>query len=233
MMFKKWRGEQKAKNYFLEGEHLIAEGKYEESIKFFEKAIELDANFLDAYLRRGSIYVEINDGERGLIDLNFVIAKEPDFPAARYYRGKAYLFLEKPDLALVDVNHAMQFDPDQPANYLLRCGVYSSLEKYDQAIEDATTAIRLGFEQEGYNNRAIIFTKKADYQAAIADWTKVIEIDSNHAIAYCRRGILYSKTNDTELAIKDLTRGLKDKTQLPDSLRQESEDLLAKLQAAG
>jgi regulator of sirC expression with transglutaminase-like and TPR domain len=63
----------------------------------------------------------------------------------------------------------------------------------------------------------------------ITDWTKVIEFDADNVMALCKRGILYAKIGQADQAIIDLERGLKNKNQLEESLRQESEILLEKL----
>ena len=44
---------------------------------------------------------------------------------------------------------------------------------------------------KGYYNRAQTWTRKADYDRAIGDYDKVIEINPSHAEAYCNRGSAY------------------------------------------
>jgi tetratricopeptide (TPR) repeat protein len=233
IMFKKWLDKLNARNLYNRGTSLALRGQFDEALKILTRAINVDPNFVDAYVHRGNVYIDLGDYKNASMDFDFVIRENPDNVLGYYNRSIANMALDRKDQALLDINQAILLTPKDSEYYNFRAVIHAAIENYDLAVEDANQVIKFGNLKTGYNNRAVIFTKKADYQAAIADWTKVIEIDSNHAIAHCRRGILYSKTNNRELAVKDLVRGLKDKTQLPDSIRQESENLLAKLQAAG
>jgi tetratricopeptide (TPR) repeat protein len=229
----KWLTDYSASRHLKNGRVLMDMGNPAGAVVEFTNAIKKNSNLVEAHLQRGIAYTALREIELAFSDLNLVLSKKPATSSAYYWRSIIYLRKAEIELAFQDINQAVHLNPDEPANYLLRALLYSRKNEKEAALEDMALAIQLGFEKDAHNNRAIFYEEQGDFISAIADWTKVIEIDSHHAIAYCRRGILYSKTNDTELAIKDLTRGLKDKTQLPDSLRQESEDLLTKLQVMG
>ncbi len=229
-MLKKWSTTRTAQKYFREGRDFRLRGEPQRAIEQLTKAIELDPVLLDAYLHRGIAYYEIGDIEHVLSDLDLVILHAPDTPAAYYWRSRAYLEMGKTDLALEDIDEAIELDPDEPADPLLRGVVHLRREEYDAAVEDATRAVQLGFEEDGYRNRAIAFAKMGNKQAAIEDWTRVVALNPDSAIAYCQRGMLWEKTGQMERAISDLKTGLENKNALPESLKVESEKLLDKLE---
>lgn len=229
-MFKKWSTARTARKYSSSGKDLRLQGQPQRAIEQFTKAIELDPLLLDAYLNRAIACYEIGDLEKVLADLDLVIQHVPDTPAAYYWRSRTYLDLGKTDLALEDINKAIELDPNEPADPLLRGVIHLRREEYDAALEDATRAIELGFEETGYRNRAIVFTKMGNDQAAIDDLTRVVVLSPNNAVAYCQRGILFEKTGQFERALSDLKTGLEDKNDLPESLKVESEKLLDKLE---
>jgi Flp pilus assembly protein TadD len=45
--------------------------------------------------------------------------------------------------------------------------------------------------------------KKAQYEKAIQDFSKAIELDPNYGKAYMNRGIAYLKSGNNEMAAKD------------------------------
>ncbi len=229
-MFKKWSTARTAQKYFKAGKDLQLQGELQRAIEQLTKAIELDPMLLNAYLQRGTAYYEIGDLEHVITDLDLVILHAPDTPAAHYWRGRTYLDMGKTDLALEDIDEAIELDPNEPANPLLRGVIHLRREEYDAALEDAARAIELGFEEIGYHNRAIVFTKMGNDQAAIDDWTRVVALNPDNAIAYCQRGMLFEKTGQFERALSDLQTGLENKNGLPESLRAESEKLLDKLE---
>lgn len=232
-MLNKWLTDYAASKHLKNGRVLMDMGNPAEAVAEFTKAIKKNSDLVEAYLQRGIAYTTLREVDLAFSDLSLVLSKKPATSSAYYWRSITYLRKAEIEPAFQDINRAVHLSPDEPANYLIRSLLYSRKNEKEAALEDLTRAINLGLEKDGHNNRAIFYEEQDDFISAIADWTKVIEIDSSHAMAYCRRGILYSKTNNRELAVRDLVRGLKDKTQLSDSLRQESEDLLAKLQAAG
>ena len=64
-------------------------------------------------------------------------------------------------------------------------------------------------EAEFYYNRGIAYGKKGQYDRAISDFTKAIEIDPRYAEAYNNRGIAYGKKGQYDRAISDYTKALK------------------------
>lgn len=229
MMFKKWFATRTAQKYLQEGKILLVQGEQKNAIEQFSKAIKLDRMLLDAYLNRAIAYYEIGDAENAIADLDYVLQYKPNIPAAYYWRGRAYMHIGETDLALRDIDEAIKLDPNEPANPLFRAFIHFCRKENDEAIKDTTRAIELGFEEEGYRNRAILFAQTGNYQAAIEDWTRVIALNPDDANAYCARGILLEKTGQFERALTDLKTGLQNKDDLEEQMKVESEKLMRKL----
>ena len=66
-----------------------------------------------------------------------------------------------------------------------------------------------GQTTEEYNHRGITKAKLKDYEAAIADFTKAIEINPNNEQAYYNRGNAKSKLKDYKGAIADFNKAIK------------------------
>jgi tetratricopeptide (TPR) repeat protein len=60
-----------------------------------------------------------------------------------------------------------------------------------------------------YHNRAVVYEKKGQYDQAISDYTKALEIDPNLADAYHNRGVVYGRENQPDQAISDFTEAIK------------------------
>jgi tetratricopeptide (TPR) repeat protein len=136
------------------------------------------------------------------------------------------------DQALLDINQAIILKSDEPGYYNHRCIIYTFRAEYDLALKDADKIIELGDAKTGHNNRAIVLESMGDYLSAITEWTKVLEINTNESKAYCRRGILWEKCGNNEKAAADIKRGLKNYKQLTQSLRDQSEKTLQKIEKA-
>jgi len=59
-----------------------------------------------------------------------------------------------------------------------------------------------------YFNRALAYAQTGQFDQALADLSKVIEIDPRYATAFCLRGQVYAQLGDREKAIFDLEQAL-------------------------
>ncbi len=95
--------------YNNQGCDLYDEGRYDEAIAEYTKAIELDQNDARYYCNRGIAYNQKGQYDLAIADYNKAI--ELDQNDARYYynRGIAYTHKGQYDLAIADFNKAIQF----------------------------------------------------------------------------------------------------------------------------
>ncbi|WP_297247149.1 tetratricopeptide repeat protein [uncultured Brachyspira sp.] len=75
--------------YFDRANIFSLEGKYEEAIVYYNKAIELDPNYTDAYNGRGKAKNDLGKYEDSIKDFNKVIELTPNYTNAYYDRGNA------------------------------------------------------------------------------------------------------------------------------------------------
>jgi tetratricopeptide (TPR) repeat protein len=83
-----------------------------------------------------------------------------------------------------------------------------ALGHYDESLDLATKIS----EKEGIianlNNIGLIYDKQGDFDKAIDNFTKTIEINPNDADAYYNRGIAYGKKGEFDKAIVDFTKAI-------------------------
>ncbi len=76
------------------------------------------------------------------------------------------------------------------------------------AVKLYSSALNL-FQHYGfYNNRGTTYFNMEDYQAALADYTRAIELNPQFAAAYWNRGISYYDLEDYQAALADFTRAI-------------------------
>lgn len=114
---------------------------------------------------------------------------------------EGYALHQKGDLsgAIRLYSRAIESNPVFAMAYQMRGAAQQKLKKYPQAIHDYTLVIEYGesyFKAVGYYNRGIIYNMTGAYSDAIADFSKVIELDKKMAGAFFHRGIAKSKTGD-------------------------------------
>jgi tetratricopeptide (TPR) repeat protein len=94
------------------GLELVEEGRWQEAIKEYDEAIELDANMAFAYLNRGQVYNLLGDRQRAIADLDKAIELDPNLDLAYFYRGNAYENLRDSQRAIADYDKALSLTSD-------------------------------------------------------------------------------------------------------------------------
>jgi tetratricopeptide (TPR) repeat protein len=128
----------------------------------FDRAIQLDPNFVEAYNRRGHLKRNrLKDYQGALADFNRAISLEPN--NAFLYTNRGILKAERlddPQGAIVDFNRSISIKPDYGFFYFARGSVKVDLLKdRTGGIADTQLAAKL-FKQEGDTANYQIATEK-------------------------------------------------------------------------
>jgi tetratricopeptide (TPR) repeat protein len=80
----------------------------------------------------------------------------------------------------------------------------------DLSIKGCTIIIDAGRKSApfAFNNRGVAYKAKGDYERAIADFSKAIEIDPNYVTAYTNRALTYKDKGEYQLAIADFSKAI-------------------------
>ena len=177
---------------------------YEKAINYYNEAIELKPDNIEAYSHRGAAYSDKGDYDRAIKDLNKAIELNPYYVNAYNNRGAAYSDKGEYDRAIKDLNKAIELNPNDVNAYYNRGVAYKDKGELDLAIKDYDKAIELNpNDVSAYNNRGVAYKDKDELDLAIKDYDKAIELKSDFAMPYNNRGVAYKDKGELDLAIKD------------------------------
>ncbi len=103
---------------------LISEGRHDESIKYYDKILEINPNDQKALLNKGSVFVELERFEEAIVQYNKILELNPNNVKALASKGIALSWLEKYDEALFVLDKALSLEPnnkiirEKKANFL-------------------------------------------------------------------------------------------------------------------
>ena len=135
---------QDAETLCIEGETLYNQGKDEEAIAKYTKAIKLNPEMINAYLQRASIYSYLKQYNKAVEDYTVVIKSDNKQVWSYISRGSAYNKLEKYNKALADFNRAINLDPENLEAYNNRGWSKKFLGDKDGACKDWKTSKKKG-----------------------------------------------------------------------------------------
>ncbi len=121
---------------FLYSKGMIAKNKkdYAESIRYFNKAIDKDDTYIDAYLDLGDVYYEQRQYDLEIQTFEKAIKLDPSNPDSFYYLGTAYEDKGMYDLAIKTYKKVLALKPDYK-DALYQLGIdYLVIGSKDQAL---------------------------------------------------------------------------------------------------
>ena len=192
-------------DYFQKGISSAESGNYEEAIKNFAKAIELNPKDAAAYYNRGNAYGKLGTYEEAIRDYDKAIELNPKNAEAYSNRGNAYVNLGNHQQAIKDFDKAIELNPKNAMAYSIRGAVYGELGNFQQAIKDFDKAIELNpKDASAYSARGAAFSLLGNSQQAIKDFDKAIELNPKNAIAYSSRGAAFLLLGNSQQATEDM-----------------------------
>ena len=212
-----------ADTYLDSGIEKAKSGEYEEAFIDFDKAIEVDPQYAEAYFNRGVAYYNLR-----LIYYDF--------------DDDEYLFLSK---AIDDFDKAININPQYAEAYHARGLVKMQLGKYKEAIDDLDTAIEIHTQlaeahtetitdldtvikeidpllSTAYTNRGVAKFRLGihRYGEALADLNTAIEINPRITQAYYNRALVKKGLHWYEEALADLNTAIEINPQYIDAYLQ-------------
>lgn len=139
--------------------------------------------------------------DRTIAECTEAITANPNDYVSYNRRGRAYLDKGLIDEAIADYSKAIELKPDYAAAYFSRGWASQTRKKWDAAIEDYTQSIKFDPSYWAYNNRAGCNIQKEQYDLAIADATKAIELNPKRPNSYFHLAHAYTKKHQYEDAI--------------------------------
>ena len=169
--------------------------RYDEAIVQFKETINRYSNFIAAYCGLGQAYLGQGRLRAAENSATEALRLESNYPPAHELlnaikqthcdHGDAYLNQGKLGVAENSAKEALRLDSN-----------YQSARELLEAIKQA------------YHDRALAHLNNEQYDDAIADYSKIIELNPNSAHSYSGRGAAYYFKNNYDCAIADYTKAI-------------------------
>ncbi len=189
-----------------------ADDKWQQSVNCYSRIIQLAPKFAPAYVERGLLTQEMGDPYNAKTDYETALQLDPQYGMAYYGRAWAKNIFGDYEGALIDAKKGMLLDNKNAGMYFRRIGsAYQGLEKFDEAIEAYNEAIKLNTDlDEGtIYNRGTCYSKMNQYELALADFNRCLELDPDWAWAFSARGNVYLQLKEYGKAIEDTTNAIR------------------------
>ena len=202
------------KSNFFDAHHVLgvilaAQGKNDEALTSYNRALMVQPKHADALSNRGNVLKELRRFDEALASYNSALAVKPNYAAALNNRGVTLHILARFDEALASFDRALASESNFADALCNRGNTLNSLRRFDEALEtyDAAIALRPGLV-EAHCNRGNTLRELKRYDEALVAYDRALASRPNLVEALSNRGITLAGLKRHDEALVDLGRSL-------------------------
>jgi tetratricopeptide (TPR) repeat protein len=190
----------------LESEH---QGRFEEALANYDKALVLDPGFIEALNNRGVVLEAMNRLEEALASYDRVLALSPDLATVIRNRGNVLNALDRTDEALANYDRALALDPDDADACNGRGNVLKKLHRIREAEEMFRRAILLDPDSaEAHCNLGSLLIDLGKPDQAEANLRRAVALLPDFAIALHNLGTALIGLDRSDEAVAVIERAV-------------------------
>lgn len=199
-----------AKTFFNLGKTHLKLQLYDEAVRAFKQAVQINADYAEAYNGLGDAYLYSGKPQEALSAYSQAIKINPSFAEAYNGLGIAYSDVFQPEEALKALKQAAKLQPDAPSNFYFMGLTYKRLGKRKEAIEVLLETVRLNPKfADAYEALGDIYSDSKEYAAAVVVYRSLVQLRPDSPVAhstlansYFNSGRKQEALDEYELTIK-------------------------------
>jgi len=183
------------------------------SISEFERAVELDANLLEARRQLAALQMSRQQWGAVIEQCREILKRESDDASTRYTLGQALIRNQDVEEGRKELEQAQALrkrsQQQQEAQELQSQGVRAlNTGKLSEATRAFTTALRLDASSSNHMYLGLALAASGDINAGIGELTTALEMDPNSARAHLNMGSVYLQAGQEHLAKVEFDKAL-------------------------
>lgn len=193
--------------WFSIGTYYYLTKKYDTARKFFQKALQIDPNFIQSWIGLAHSFAIQDESDQAMSIYRTIARQFPGCYQAHLYMGQEYLRTNNLKTAILSFNYAKEINPNDPlicnelgVIYFKQKMYIEAKEKYMMALgmcEDAASWIL----ETIYSNLAHTYRKLKDFKNSIKYYEKCITLNPKNPFTYFSLAYTYHISNQLNKAI--------------------------------
>ena len=180
----------KAVSHGIRGEQLAGEGKIDEAIEAFRRAISIDPQYAVAHHNLGVLLRRQGLLNEAIESYTRATAIQSDYVDAHYNLGNALMDLGNLDAAVASYHKALAIKPDFAEAHNNLGNVFKELRKLDEAVASYHKALAIKPDYaEAHSNLGNALKGLGKLDEAVASYHKALAIKPDYAEAHSNLGL--------------------------------------------
>lgn len=185
------------------------QGRLNEAVQAFQRALALKPTYADAYNNLGLVYQQQGQLEQAILEFRHALSLHTGSADAHNNLGVAYRQQGRLHEAIQEYRRAIRLQPDFAGVRYNLGNVYLSVNQAPQAIEELRYAIALdpGYA-EAHASLGAAYQAQGDFQIALKEYRRALTLRPDLAHVHYNLGVLYQRQGETTEARKAFERAL-------------------------
>jgi len=190
-----------AKPHAYKGFELLNEGKLNEALIAFNRAVTIESESPFLLYNLGLTYKDLGRFNEAISPLQKSVELDPNYSDAYHALGVCYFYIGETNKALGNISKAAELNPREEEYYNSFAFVYGSIGEHKKALSYLLKALEIGPDNSRtHYNLGEAYSNLGEYRKAIIHYEKAISFDSNYAKAYGSLGIVYYNLKENNKA---------------------------------
>lgn len=178
-----------AEEWFNKGFSLGEQGKFDEAIECYDKALENDPQYADAWHNKGFALVEQGSYYEAIKCCNRGLDIDPESAATWNNKGRAFYEQGRFDEAIECYNSGLDIDQEYVHPWNNKGLIFGEQGRFEESIEYYNRALNIDPEYaDAWNNKGFALGELERYDEAIECYNEALDIDPEYIDAWRNKG---------------------------------------------
>jgi tetratricopeptide (TPR) repeat protein len=174
----------------------LKEGKQDEAVGLYERALSVDSANFDALNGLINIYVAQKRLDQAHARVDQALAAQPNYASLHYLKAQVYGFEGNGTGAEGELRRALEIEPNYLPAYFSLGALFINMNQQERAIAEYRKILeRRPDDASTYTLIGMLEDSRQAYEAAAVNYRKALELDPNAAIAANNLAWLYAARN--------------------------------------
>lgn len=199
---------QNPKQFYKVGKEFFENGKLQDAIDQFSKAIDVDPDYEDAFEARALAYETLGNFEEAVEDYEKLAIFNDKNEVAFYNIARMYFAVGQNEKALSNVNKSLDIKRLYEEGQQLKVSILLEMEKYNDALETAKEALRYKESDVNFFNHARVNEMVGLWDVAVDGYETAIRKNKDYLDAYVYLADLHRRRNQLALAYATVNKAI-------------------------
>ncbi|MEQ8323904.1 MAG: tetratricopeptide repeat protein [Vicingaceae bacterium] len=200
---------QNPKKFMKTGKEFEEAKNYKDARDQYTKALELDAQYVDAYIARAEVFEKMYQVQESIDDYNRAATFDPDNDEVYYNLGRLHYKLDQPRKTIEYCNKALEHNDKHEQALILKANAYLALNQYSNAQEAADKVLDLSKNKDTYYLHGMVMANVKDWGKAEFDFSQAVKRDAEFIPAYVELSNAQVELGKKEEAMETCKDGMK------------------------